>query len=65
MIDSVLDPIYDIISTFFPADLLSIPFFNFITNLLVYCFCLLIMYIFFVWPIISGFKWIRSKFRGI
>lgn len=64
MSNSILDPIYNIINVFFPSELVAIPFFNFLINLLVFTFCSILFYITFIWPILTFFKWIRKSIRS-
>lgn len=60
-ITSIVDPIYDIIFSFFPTALLEIPFFAFLLNLFIFIYCCWIFSIFFLYPIKGAFNWIRSK----
>lgn len=61
MINSILDPIYDILKTFFPTDLYNQPFFNFLINCFIFAFCCYIFYICFILPI----KWLFNYIIGI
>ena len=59
----IFDEIYNIINVFFPADLLAIPFFNFLTNMLFYAFCVFLFSIFFICPIWWTFKSIKRLLK--
>lgn len=63
MIESVLQPIYEVLMTFFPTALYEQPFFNFLINLLIFAFCCLLFAIFFIYPIVGIFKYIRNTIR--
>lgn len=60
---SIFDNVYNIIFTFFPSDLVSIPFFEFLINLLMFSFCSLLFAIFFIFPTVYVFLWLKNKMR--
>ena len=63
MINSVLQPIYDSLMLFFPAELYQQPFFNFLINILIFSFCCLLFSICFIYPIVILFKTIKRSIR--
>lgn len=61
--NSIFDNVYNIIFTFFPADLVAIPFFEFLINVLMFSFCAWLFSIFFIFPATYVFKWLKDKLR--
>lgn len=59
--NSILDPIYNILTTFFPSALYQQPFFNFLINFFIFAFCCWFFSLCFIYPLNMLFKW----FKGI
>lgn len=58
---AITDLVYNVINSFVPQQLLNVPFFGFLANLGFFIFCCWLFALFFIFPLLSVWRWFKCK----